>query len=230
MARPRRVSRVLVSGPLAPFADAYREALVVRRYTPLSAVNLQRQVRQLSEWLDAELRCRAAGRGMHRCLRLGPARQRPRGHAVAARLVVPPRAVARPRRGARCGAAGTVADGGADRVLPPLLAGRAWSGARHRPGLRGPGAQLRGRTRSPRALRPHAGRGHGGGAPRVDGGVGEHDAELRGQPAGLPPLLLPRWSPRDRPLGGGAADHRPEALFATPWDRQARGRRAAGVL
>jgi integrase/recombinase XerD len=54
MARPRRVSRVLVSGPLAPFADAYREALEVRRYAPLSAVNLQRQVRQLSQWLDAQ--------------------------------------------------------------------------------------------------------------------------------------------------------------------------------
>lgn len=54
MARPTRVSRVLVRGPLAPFADAYREALEVRRYTPLSAVNLQRQVRQLSNWLDAQ--------------------------------------------------------------------------------------------------------------------------------------------------------------------------------
>lgn len=52
MARTRRVSRVLVSGPLAPFADAYCEALVVRGYTPLSAVTLLRQVRQLSEWLD----------------------------------------------------------------------------------------------------------------------------------------------------------------------------------
>ena len=52
MARQSRVSRVLVRGPLAPFADAYREALEVRRYTPMSAVNLQRQVAQLSRWLD----------------------------------------------------------------------------------------------------------------------------------------------------------------------------------
>lgn len=54
MARPTRVSRVLVTGPLAAFADGYREALEVRRYTPLSAVNLLRQVRQLSRWLEAQ--------------------------------------------------------------------------------------------------------------------------------------------------------------------------------
>lgn len=48
-----RVSRVLVRGPLAPFADAYQERLKQRRYTPLSAVNLQRQMAQLSRWLEA---------------------------------------------------------------------------------------------------------------------------------------------------------------------------------
>ena len=35
-----RVSTVLVTGPLAPFAGSYREELERRRYTPLSAVNL----------------------------------------------------------------------------------------------------------------------------------------------------------------------------------------------
>jgi|JI10StandDraft_1071094.scaffolds.fasta_scaffold226225_2 integrase/recombinase XerD len=54
MARSRKVSRVLVRGPLAPFADAYCEALEVRGYTSLSAVNLQRQAAQLSRWLDAK--------------------------------------------------------------------------------------------------------------------------------------------------------------------------------
>lgn len=54
MARSTRVDRVLVAGPLAPFAEAYRDALEVRRYTPLSAVNLQRQVAQLSCWLDRQ--------------------------------------------------------------------------------------------------------------------------------------------------------------------------------
>ncbi|MGH9184357.1 MAG: site-specific integrase [Acidimicrobiales bacterium] len=49
-----RVSGVLVAGPLAPFADAYREKLKERRYTQLSAVNLQRQMAQLSHWLAAE--------------------------------------------------------------------------------------------------------------------------------------------------------------------------------
>jgi site-specific recombinase XerC len=55
MARPvSKVSRVLVTGPLAPFADAYREKLKERRYTRLSAVNLQRQMARLSHWLDVE--------------------------------------------------------------------------------------------------------------------------------------------------------------------------------
>jgi integrase len=42
-----------MTGPLAPFADQYRERLDERRYTRLSAVNLERQVAQLSRWLEA---------------------------------------------------------------------------------------------------------------------------------------------------------------------------------
>ena len=54
MARPSsRVSRVLMTGPLAPFAESYRERLEERRYTRLSAVNLQRQMAQMSCWLQA---------------------------------------------------------------------------------------------------------------------------------------------------------------------------------
>lgn len=49
-----RVSGVLVEGPLGPFADAYRARLEERCYSRLSAVNLQRQVAQLSRWLAAE--------------------------------------------------------------------------------------------------------------------------------------------------------------------------------
>lgn len=49
-----RVSRVLVTGPLAPFVDPYGQKLRQRRYTRLSAVNLQRQMAQLSRWLEAE--------------------------------------------------------------------------------------------------------------------------------------------------------------------------------
>lgn len=49
-----RVSRVLVTGPLGPFADAYWARLEERCYSQLSAVNLQRQVAQLSRWLGAE--------------------------------------------------------------------------------------------------------------------------------------------------------------------------------
>ena len=45
-----RVSKVLVTGPLASFAGSYREELVRRRYTPLSAVGLERQVARMSRW------------------------------------------------------------------------------------------------------------------------------------------------------------------------------------
>src|SRR4051812_39645009 len=54
MARPTsRVSRVLVTGPLAPFADAYREELLQRGYAPLSTVNELRQAARFSRWLEA---------------------------------------------------------------------------------------------------------------------------------------------------------------------------------
>jgi integrase/recombinase XerD len=54
MARPTsRVSRVLMTGPLAPFADAYRVELRGRGYTVRSTVCELRQVARLSCWLAA---------------------------------------------------------------------------------------------------------------------------------------------------------------------------------
>jgi len=54
MARPTsRVSRVLMTGPLAPFADAYRMELRGRGYTVRSTVCELRQVARLSCWLAA---------------------------------------------------------------------------------------------------------------------------------------------------------------------------------
>ena len=54
MARPSsRVCRVLMTGPLAPFADAYAAELRERGYTPLTTVNELRQVARLSRWLEA---------------------------------------------------------------------------------------------------------------------------------------------------------------------------------
>ena len=41
-----------MTGPLAPFADAYQVELRVRGYTPRSVVNELRQVARLSRWLD----------------------------------------------------------------------------------------------------------------------------------------------------------------------------------
>ena len=47
-----RLSRVVTTGPLAPFAEAYRVELRRRGYTPRSAVNELRQVARLSRWLE----------------------------------------------------------------------------------------------------------------------------------------------------------------------------------
>ncbi len=53
MSRPTsRVSRVLMSGPLPPFAEEYRLELLARGYTVRSAVNELRQVERLSRWLE----------------------------------------------------------------------------------------------------------------------------------------------------------------------------------
>lgn len=55
MGRPTsRVSRVVMDGPLAPFADAYNRELSQRRYTPLTRVNQLRQVARLSRWLETD--------------------------------------------------------------------------------------------------------------------------------------------------------------------------------
>jgi len=53
MPRPAsRLSRVVVTGPLAPFAETYRRELRKRGYTPRSAVNELRQAARLSRWLE----------------------------------------------------------------------------------------------------------------------------------------------------------------------------------
>lgn len=54
MAKPTsRVSGVVMTGPLAPFAAAYTSRLQERCYTPLTIVCQLRQVARLSRWLEA---------------------------------------------------------------------------------------------------------------------------------------------------------------------------------
>jgi len=48
-----RISKVLVTGPLAPFAEDYRRELRERGYTERSAVNQLRQVARFTCWLQA---------------------------------------------------------------------------------------------------------------------------------------------------------------------------------
>ena len=55
MVKPmRRVSRVLMRGSLALFADAYRAELGERGYAPLSMVSDLRQVARFSRWLEVD--------------------------------------------------------------------------------------------------------------------------------------------------------------------------------
>ena len=49
-----RVSRVVMTGPLAGFAEAYVLELRQRGYTPLTSVNQLRQVGRLSSWLATQ--------------------------------------------------------------------------------------------------------------------------------------------------------------------------------
>lgn len=49
-----RVSRVLMTGPLAQFGEAYGQELKKRGYTRLTVVNELRQVGRLSRWLEAK--------------------------------------------------------------------------------------------------------------------------------------------------------------------------------
>jgi integrase/recombinase XerD len=54
MGRPSsKVTKVVVSGPLAPFTDAYKVRLEQAGYRPLSIVNELRQVAHLSRWMEA---------------------------------------------------------------------------------------------------------------------------------------------------------------------------------
>lgn len=50
---PTAASTVRVTGPLAPFAEGLRRALVGAGYTPLSAANLLRLTAHLSRWMKA---------------------------------------------------------------------------------------------------------------------------------------------------------------------------------
>src|SRR5258708_35500747 len=83
MARPiSRISRVLMTGPLAPFPEAYRVALAKRGYTPRTVVNQLRQVARLSQWLKARGLAAAelTGEGVEDFLAFQRASERFRSH------------------------------------------------------------------------------------------------------------------------------------------------------
>ena len=85
MARPTsEVRRVEMTGPLAPFADAYRAELKERGYTPLTTVNELRKVARLSRWLEGS-RLTAADSSSERVEQFLAA-QRAGGHGASCSL------------------------------------------------------------------------------------------------------------------------------------------------
>src|ERR1700682_3082254 len=221
-----RVSRVLMTGPLVPFADAYALALEQRRYTPLTSVVQLRQGARLSSWLEVRglgvaeltaerveefLACqRATGRWRAQWFTSGPVV--PAGCAAAA-------GGAR-RRGTR---AGRLAGGCVAGVVRAFPAHRARLGGWYRSWLRASRSPVFGRVVAPRPCRRDGGRRDGGRAARVHGGFGERDAILRRRVAGVAALLRCRGVDAGRPFPGGAAGDRSATLGVALGDHCCRG-------
>ena len=221
MTRPTsRVSRVLMSGPLAPFAEEYRLELMARGYTVRSAVNELRQVARLSRWLgNRGLGARDLSREqIEEFLAFQRRSGRLRSQSRPGLLCLLGVLQARCRRRA----SGTAAFGGrtAAFVLRALPAGRAWAGGRHCRRLPGSRGTLSRRPACRRAAGDQRGRGVAGGAEGVSLGGGRHCAELHLRAAGLPGLLVPRGLCRGGPLAGGSRRATP-AVLASPRARPA---------
>ena len=224
MARPvSRVSRVLMTGPLTPYADAYRAELRGRGYTALSAVNELRQVGRLSAWLAA------SGTTVGELSVAGV-------DEFLEQQRAPGRRASWSRRGLVCmveflRSLGVVGRGAVVGVLRALLAGRAWPCVWHGPRVRGPCSAVRGRARP--GWRDRLGDRDGGdvgGAARVGCGVGGGDAELRGRVEVVPAFLFRGGAGRAGSLAGRAGDHGTSAVVAASGYQRRRRAGAAGQL
>src|SRR6202171_1887111 len=229
-----RVSRVVMTGPLAPFAGVYELELRRRRYTPLTVVNQLRQVARLSQWLEtnglavAEL----TGDRVEEFLAFQRASGRYRAQVGASGAAVPAGGAAGVGGGGGRGAgAGGFTRGGGAGVVRALPAGRARLGDRHGPWVCEPRTPVSGRIALWRRACRRDSRGRDrGGAARVRRGVGERDPVLRGGAAVVSALLLHRGTGRGGPVTGGAAGDGSAPLVAAEGDHQAGRQRVACLL
>ena len=211
-----RVSRVLMTGPLVPFADAYSAELRERGYSRLSIVNELRQVGRLSRWLEAEglsvadlsdgrieqfLAWQRAG-GRHRC-------QWSRPGLLCLLEVLRGLEVLAAEDAAAAGSPADLLLASFERYLLAergLAAGTVSGYVRHArrflDGLRG--GRRAGRVGGERCDRRGAARG------RV-GVVGQRGAVLRVRAARVSAVLLHRGAGGGRSLAGGAGGDRPAA-------------------
>ena len=222
-----RVSRVVMTGPLAPFAGVYALELRRRRYTPLTSVNQLRQVARLSHWLEASGLAVAelTGERVEEFLAFQRASGRYRAQWSRPGLLC----LLDVLRGLGVLAAEEPAQAGSstDALLASferyLLAERGLAAGTVRGYVRHAARFLAGLL-ARRPCRRDGGRRDGGRAARVRGGVGERDAVLRGGAAGVSALLLRRGTGAGRPVPGGAAGDRPATLVAASGDHHAEAR------
>ena len=226
-----RVSRVLMTGPLAPFAEAYRRELRERGYTERSAVKQLRQVARFSRWLAdgnqlsvSELSAdrvqeflgwqHAVGRHRSQWSRPGLVCLLD----VLRELGVP--------GGWRAGADGLAGGGAAGRVRA-LPGGGAWPGGGYRPRLCEPCPPVPGWAACRRwpGRRVRQGRDRGGAARSAAVLVSAAQSSCPGSV--ISPLLLHRAPDSCRSVAGGAAGDC-LALAAAPGDDQGRRRGVAG--
>ena len=221
-----RVSRVVMTGPLASFADSYALELEQRRYTPLTSVVQLRQVARLSSWLElrglgvAEL----TGERVEEFLAFQRATGRWRAQwsrpgllcllDVLQRLGV--RAVEEP---VQAGSPGDALLASFERYLlteRALAAGTARGYVRH-------AARFLAGLPSPRPCRRDGGRRDAGRAAGVRGGFGKRDAILRRRVAGVAALLCCRGVDATSTCPGGAAGDRSATLGVASGDHCCRG-------
>jgi hypothetical protein len=206
-----RVSRVVMTGPLASCADSYALELEQRRHTPLTSVAQLRQVERLSSWLEvrglgvAEL----TGERVEEFLAFQRASWRWRW-VVTSRPAVPAGCAAAAGGSRRRGtSAGWLAEGCVAGVVRALPAHRARLGGWYCSWLRASRSPVPGWVVAPRPCRRDGGRRDGGRAARVHGGLGERDTILRRRVAGVAALLRCRGVDARRPVPAGAAGDRP---------------------
>ncbi len=209
MGRPTsKVDKVVVAGPLAPFADGFEARLEELGYTPLSAVTSMRLMAHLSRWLE---RARAdGGRSERRAGRAVPPR-------ATGGWLRPLPVAAQPGRAAR----GAGLAGGADpREDPPppcsaseallavvpvsyLLDERALAPSTAMAYVLRARRFLAGRNPEVERRRVDRRRRHPRGAGRGRHGLGRVDAVLRGGAAGVPAVLLHPGPGARRSVRGG---------------------------